>query len=274
MYRYIVFSNVIFMVGVMTPALSAQEYVDYEMIDRIRDEGFNRSQVEDHLFYMTEMYGPRLSNSPVYDQAARWARDSFEDWGADTAKLEPYGPIGLGWEVNYVSVHMHSPQYQPFIAYAVRPTRGTDGKVMSEAVFVNTREIYSEAGLRQYRGKLRNKIIFTQPLREVEPLFRPLAVRLSQEELDYMAVVDLENAPPAVTITREEYDALVKGKAPPQPLETEIIHQFFEDEGVAVLVNPRCCPASGRLCPVTRCSQTASYHSNVDRTLQPGHTSS
>ena len=172
---------------VFVPDVRAQEPVDYVMIDKIRQEGLNKSQVMDHMFYITEMYGPRLSNSPVYDQAANWARNSFEDWGADEAKLEPYGPIGLGWECRYVSVHMHEPQYQPFIAYAVRPTRGTSGKVMSDAVFVNINELYSESDLQRYRGKLRNKIVFTQPLRDVKPLFKPLAVRLSQEELDYMA---------------------------------------------------------------------------------------
>ena len=178
--------------------------VDYEMIDRIRDEGLNRSQVMDHMFYITEMYGPRLANSPVYDQAANWARDSFESWGSDVvAKLEPYGPIGLGWECRYVSVHMREPQYQPFIAYAVRPTRGTNGKISSDVVFVNTREIYSESDLRKYSGKLRDKIVFTQPLRDVEPLFEPLAVRLSQEELDYMAEIDLEDGPPPLRSRRK-----------------------------------------------------------------------
>ncbi len=29
---------------------SAQEMVDYEMIDRIRDGGLNRSEVMDHMF--------------------------------------------------------------------------------------------------------------------------------------------------------------------------------------------------------------------------------
>ena len=78
----------------------------------------------------------------------------------------------------------------------MRPTRGTNGKVMSDAVFVNINELYSESDLQRYRGKLRNKIVFTQPLRDVKPLFKPLAVRLSQEELDYMA--DLRSMDEAV----------------------------------------------------------------------------
>ncbi len=74
---------------------------------------------------------------------------------------------------------MHEPQYQPFISYAVRPTRGTNGKVMSDAVFVNTGALYSKSDLQEYKRKLRNKIVFTQPLCDVEPLFKALAVRPS-----------------------------------------------------------------------------------------------
>ena len=142
---------------VFMPDVHAQEPVDYVMIDKIRQEWLNRSQVMDHMFYIAEMYGSHPSNSPVYNQAANWARNSFEDWGADETKLEPYRPIcpSAG-----SAAHMHEPQYQPFISYAVRPTRGTNGKVMSDAVFVNTGALYSKSDLQEYKRKLRNKIVF------------------------------------------------------------------------------------------------------------------
>ena len=121
----------------------AQEQVDYLMIDKMRDEGFNRSQVMELVWYMADVFGPRGGNSPSYDQAARWAEKKFKEFGTVNVKLDPYAEIGMPWECTYNSVHMLKPQYMPLIAYAVSHTRGTNGKVRSNAVYVNTQEIFS-----------------------------------------------------------------------------------------------------------------------------------
>ena len=42
----------------------ADEPVDYDMIGKIMDESFNRSQVMDTLYHLTDVIGPRLTNSP------------------------------------------------------------------------------------------------------------------------------------------------------------------------------------------------------------------
>ncbi len=45
----------------LTAALSAQgtERIDTDAIAKIRDEGLNRSQVMETLFWLTDAYGPR-----------------------------------------------------------------------------------------------------------------------------------------------------------------------------------------------------------------------
>ncbi|HLE22289.1 MAG TPA: peptidase M28, partial [Vicinamibacteria bacterium] len=53
--------------------LEAQENVDLSVIHRIKEEAFQRSQVMDNLFYLTDVHGPRLSFSPGYAAAADWA---------------------------------------------------------------------------------------------------------------------------------------------------------------------------------------------------------
>ena len=56
-------------------AIHAQtEKLDYQAIDRIRDEGLNRSQVMDHISWLSDVYGPRLTGSPAIQQASEWAR--------------------------------------------------------------------------------------------------------------------------------------------------------------------------------------------------------
>ena len=113
----------------------AQEKIDYEMIDKFRDEGFNRSQVMDVASYMADVYGPRLSNSPSYTRAARWAKERFDEYGIE-AEMQAYGQLGIGWENRYTSVHMHKPEYQPVIAYPFPWSRSTNGKIISNVVFV------------------------------------------------------------------------------------------------------------------------------------------
>ncbi|MEK7831071.1 MAG: hypothetical protein AAB401_08300, partial [Acidobacteriota bacterium] len=55
------------------PAVLAQskqdEQLDYAMIGKIREEGLNRSQVMDHIIWLSDVYGPRLTGSPAIKQA-------------------------------------------------------------------------------------------------------------------------------------------------------------------------------------------------------------
>ncbi len=216
----------------------AQEKVDYSMIDKMRDEGFSRSQVMELVWYMTDVFGPRGGNSPSYDQAARWAEKRFKEFGAENVKLDPYAEIGMPWECTYNSVHMLTPQYMPLIAYAVSHTRGTNGKVRSHAVYVNTQEIFSEADLGKYRGKLKGKIVLAEPAPQLKLDFEPRAVRLSKDVLDDMAEMRIIPPKETITITRDEYDALLQGNAPQRPLPSAEVDEFFENEGVAVQIVP------------------------------------
>ena len=41
--------------------LAAQEPVDLSIVHRIKTEAFENSKVMDHLFYLTDVHGPRLT---------------------------------------------------------------------------------------------------------------------------------------------------------------------------------------------------------------------
>ncbi|MBA2301302.1 MAG: hypothetical protein H0W08_01560 [Acidobacteria bacterium] len=45
-------------------AQQAQERVDYDAIYKVKDEGFSRSQIMNTMSWLTDVYGPRLTNSP------------------------------------------------------------------------------------------------------------------------------------------------------------------------------------------------------------------
>ena len=57
------------------------ELIDYPMISAIRDEGLSHSQVMDHVSWLSDVYGPRLTGSPGHRQAAEWAQKKFVELG-------------------------------------------------------------------------------------------------------------------------------------------------------------------------------------------------
>jgi carboxypeptidase Q len=236
--KKVVFTLMTLIAPMLAVSLFAQENIDFKMIDQMRDEGFNRSQVMDLVWHLTDVYGPRLANSPSYNQAAQWAKKKFEEFGAENVVLFPFTGGGMPWECTFSSVTMHTPQYMPLIAYVVPYTRGTNGDIRSQAVYMNTQDIFSEADLQKYKGKLRGKIILITPEVRIQPDFRPRAMRLSDEELDDMAETEIIRKPEMVTIPLDEYNTLLKGNTPRQALSSERVNEFFENEGVAVLVSP------------------------------------
>ncbi len=168
--------------------LSAQssEPVDLDAIQRIKDEGFERSQVMDTAWWLTEIHGPRLTNSPQMRAAADWAVKKLSAWGLANAKLEPWGePFGRGWSNERMVLHVVTPTPWPVIAYARAWTPGTSGAVTAEAVLA---PIAAEADFDKFRGKLKGKIVLLQAVREVKPMFEPPARRLTDSDLDAMAV--------------------------------------------------------------------------------------
>ena len=62
------------------PALS-QEHVDLGIVDRVKAEAFERSKVMETLRNLTDVHGPRLTGSPGFEDAARWAIGELNSYG-------------------------------------------------------------------------------------------------------------------------------------------------------------------------------------------------
>jgi hypothetical protein len=96
---------------------AAQEPIDHAMIAAIKAEGLERSEAATLFYTLTDVLGPRLTGSPAYIEAARWARDRFRDWGLATPRLEAF-EFGRGWSLEQLTVEMVAPHYMPLIGYA------------------------------------------------------------------------------------------------------------------------------------------------------------
>jgi carboxypeptidase Q len=170
--------------GVLTLSAQSGEAVDLGAIQRIKEEGFDRSKVMDTAWWLTDMYGPRLTNSPQMRAAADWAVKKMNEWGLANVKQEPWGSdFGRGWSNERTVVQVVKPEPWPVIAYAKAWTPGTNGPVTAEAILA---PMTTEADLDKFKGKLKGKVVLLQAPREVKLLFDAPATRFSKQQLDDM----------------------------------------------------------------------------------------
>jgi len=152
------------------------EKLDYATIGKIRDEGLNRSQVMDHISWLTDVYGPRLTGSPAIQQASEWAMKKFREWGLANVHQERW-KFGKGWSLVRFSATMLEPQVQPIIGLPVEWSAATKGTVAADVIHI---QIANEADFAKYHGKLAGKIVLNQPARQVRMLEGPIILRMDE----------------------------------------------------------------------------------------------
>jgi len=150
------------------------EKLDYAAIGQIRDEGLNRSQAMDTLFWLTDRYGPRVTGSPAMEEAGAWTMKKMTEWGLANVHREDFD-FGRSWSIVRFSAHMIEPQVQPLIGLPKTWSTATDGPVTADVVRTT---IATEADLAKYKGQLKGKIVLPQPSRAVRMLEGPFIVRM------------------------------------------------------------------------------------------------
>ncbi len=163
-------------------ALAAQgvERVDTDAITKIREEGLKRSQVMEHMFWLTDAYGPRLTGSPGFEQAGDWAVKTLQSWGLQNVRKERFA-FGKGWSLVKFHATMTAPQVMPIIGLPKAWTPGTSGLVTADVV---RPEIANAAEAEKYKGQLRGKIVLTQPARAVRMLEDRVVLRMNDKDIE------------------------------------------------------------------------------------------
>ena len=128
-------------------------------LDRIRDEGMQRSKVFELFSTLTDQFGPRLAGTPAYKQSAEWARDRMREFGLADPKLEPW-PFGRGWVLDRLVVEMIEPRYMPLIGYAEAWSAPTRGEIVAAPVFLGSRTAADVASL---KDRLKGAIVMVGP---------------------------------------------------------------------------------------------------------------
>ena len=249
------------LLALSVPMLPAQDKPDLLAVHRIRQEAFQKSQVMNHLFYLTDVHGPRLTNSPGFQAAADWIVEQSNQWGLEAAEQEKWGPYGRGWSASHFSAHLVEPQYAPLVGVPLNWAPGTDGVVSGTPMLAPLRsesdlERYKatlETYFATYKGKLRDQIILIRKPSRLETQQVAAERRLTSQDLANRAeapeplepiAIDLENpVVPTDPDERRRFYAyaprfvLEKIRSQREEL-THRLNRFLVAEGVRLVIHP------------------------------------
>ena len=147
-------------VVLLTASAAAQPEGDAALLQKIRAEGMDRSQVMTMFDQFVTVIGPRLTGSPEYKAAADWARDRLASWGLADARLESW-EFGRGWALDRLVVEIVEPRYMPVIAYAEGWSASTPGELIAAPVFIGSKSVQEVTAI---KDKLAGAIVLSQPL--------------------------------------------------------------------------------------------------------------
>jgi carboxypeptidase Q len=202
----------------------ATDPLDLATIGRIRTEAIQRSQAMDHVWWLSEVYGPRATATPAFEQASQWAMKQFTAWGLTNVHQERF-LFGQGWTIERFSAHLLTPQTQALIGQPRWYSPSTNGPVTSDVVYLKAT---NEAELAPYRGQLRGKIVVMQPVRAVRMLEGRLILRMGDAEWAEAMQTPLSSPAPPSARVLEQMRAF-------QAFATQV-QRFLVAEGAAVLL--------------------------------------
>ena len=212
--------------------LFGQETVDTSVIRRITTEALHHSKVMDNAFYLSDVFGPRLTGSPGFAAAAEWAEKRLKEYGLVNIQREPF-PWGRGWSAEGFRAELTAPQYAPLIGYPLPWSTSTKGLVKGEPVlapfpqYSNWSEESFQEYFATYKGKLKGKIILLESPRHSKLEHRHPTKRYTDEELEALSKQWIHDDP----ASGNKQDAK-------KPFEyfADLLIRFYNAEGAALLV--------------------------------------
>ncbi|HEX5154263.1 MAG TPA: M20/M25/M40 family metallo-hydrolase [Parafilimonas sp.] len=177
-------------------AVVAQEKADLQMMQKIRNEEKNNSQITMIAHNITDVCGPRLTNSPGYNRALDWITQTLKQWGLENAGREAWGEFGRGWSTEESYLAMKQPYYQPIIAYPVAWTNGTKKSITADVILVNKLD---SATIDSLGKNLKGKIVMVKATNtQLHSAFKAYATRFDSTVLDTL--------PDTYMLTRAQLD--------------------------------------------------------------------
>lgn len=166
--------------------LLAQSQSDKDLLERIRQEEKNNSQIMKTMHMLTDIYGPRLTGSPNHKAAAEWALKQMTAWGLQNAHLEPWDFGHVGWLNERLTAMIVSPVKDVLTCEVLAWTPSTRGAVTAKAYQMILPERPTQEQLTAYfatqKARVRGRIVMAGKHTVVPVDLNPPAKRLTDEQ--------------------------------------------------------------------------------------------
>jgi hypothetical protein len=166
--------------------LLAQSQSDKDLLERIRKEERDNSQLMKTEHMLADVYGPRLTGSPNHKAAAEWAIRQMTAWGLSNAHLEPWDFGHVGWLNERFTGHMISPIKDVLTCEVLSWTPSTRGPVTAKAYQMILPDRPSQEQLTAYfnsqKAKVRGRIVMAGKHLIVPVNLNPPGKRLTDEQ--------------------------------------------------------------------------------------------
>ena len=175
------------------PLGAAGEKIDYEAINKIKQEGMQNSKVMEISSWLTDVYGPRLTGSPMMMKGAEYAMAQMKEWGLQNVHIENWADpnnFTRGWTNDKFYMAAVAPMSFAIPGTPTAWTPGTNGLVKGDVILVTET---TQEDLQKYAGKLKGKWLLTQAPPDVAAYWTAPAKRETPESLEAMEL----NPPPA-----------------------------------------------------------------------------
>ncbi|RYY47530.1 MAG: M20/M25/M40 family metallo-hydrolase [Chitinophagaceae bacterium] len=199
--------------------------------EKIKNQGLQQSQVMNYAFQLTDVSGPRLTNSAGYFRAANWAKNELTKLGLSNAALEPWGDFGKGWDLQKSYIAMTAPYYRPLIGFPKTWTKGTNGLKNAAIIVVKAAD---SVALESYKGKLKGKIVLLYRTDTLKPTYQADAERWSDEALEKMAAATPPKPMDTAELRRRRQAQMGNRRGTPM---TTRVRDLAEKEGAIALLS-------------------------------------
>lgn len=216
--------------------------VSLSVVEQIKDASFKSSQVMDHAFYLTDMYGPRLTGSRNFKLAGDWVVTKLRDLGLENITEEKIPNPYPGWQTTNFSIRQLEPGSATLTGVPLAWSAGTKGAVTGEAVYFvpterdarNPQQFFD-----RFRGALRGKFLLIDAPQPLRLPTSPVSIRFTEHDLADLVRAPGPIPPPANPQVPVSLDSPVELSTSwlnrPQGFPAQVF-QFLKDEGVAGVI--------------------------------------
>ena len=207
-----------------------QSELDYNIVNKIKEDSDNNSQAYKILDHMTSVFGPRLSGTKNYMDAAIWAKEKLESWGIENVHFDSYSDDFRTWSMKSYSIELLKPRYMQINGLPYAWVRKTRGKIKGVPILIDHNNLTE---LTKYSGRLRGKIILNPTVRNRDDV---RTGPFSDEVLAAAANHNIPNNPDGLDNSGLEPITESLKRRVSNKKETDIIQSFLLKEKVAAVI--------------------------------------